>query len=80
MFKKGQHTVKSRLERSGEKYIFVEAQGSVVTISGFRQEGSGYSYKDLTVDIDGRIVKKTEDLREISHLVLKHFTRLGLRS
>ena len=79
MFKKGQHTVKSRTDKSGDKTILVEAQKSTLEISGFKSEGSGYAYKNLVVKIDGRLVKKTDKLDEVKKIVSKHFTSLGLR-
>ena len=79
MFKKGQHTVKSVIEGSGDKVIFVKAQNSTLKISGFKSEGSGYAYKNLVVEIDGRVVKKTDKLDEVRKIVSKHFTSLGLR-
>ena len=79
MFKKGQHTVTSRVERSGDKVILVEAQGSMVKISGFKSKGSEYAYKNLVVEIDGRVVKKTDKLDEVRNIVSKHFKSLGLR-
>ena len=79
MFKGEQHTVRSRIEQSGEKYILVEALGSVVRVSGFKQQGSGFSYRSLSVEIDGRLVKKTDDLSEVKKIVSKHFKSLGLR-
>ena len=78
MFKEGQHTVQSRLDRSGEKSILVEAQGSLILISGFKSEGSGFSYRSLVVEIDGRVVKKTERLDEVKKIVSKHLISLGL--
>lgn len=79
MFKKGQHTVKSKVDRSGDKVIFVEAQNSVVKVSGFKSEGSGYAYKKLVVEIDGRLAKKTDNLNEVKSIVSNHFKSLGLR-
>jgi len=79
MFKQGQHTVKSRLDRSGEKSIFVETEGSVVKISGFKKQDSGFSYRSLSVEVDGRLVKKTDDLSEVKKIVSKHLSGLGLR-
>lgn len=78
MFKKGQHTVKSIIAPTGDKTIFVEAQGSVVKISGFKSEGSGYSYKNIIVNIDGKVIR-TDKLVEVKKIVSKHFTSLGLR-
>ena len=79
MFKKGQHTVKSIVDKSGDKVILVEAQNSTLKISGFKSDGSGYAYKNLVVEIDGRVVKKTDKLDEVRKIVSRHFKSLGLR-
>jgi len=79
MFKKGQHEVTSRIESSNEKSIFIEAKGSTVKISGFKQSDTGYTYRRVAVEIDGRVVKKTENLDEIKRIVHRHFSNLGLQ-
>ena len=79
MFKKGQHKVTSVLDRKGEKVIKIESQRSTGEISGFKESGSGYDYKKITVKIDGRVVKKTESLDEVRHILADHFQSLGLR-
>lgn len=75
MFKKGQHKVYSRLQPSGDKDIIVETQNSKIKISGFKQSGSGYSYRNIIVEIDGRIVKSTDNLDEVKHIVSDHFSK-----
>ena len=80
MFKKGQHKVTSKVDRSGDKSISIEAQGSIATIKGFKSEGSGYSYRTLILEIDGSITKKTVDLQVVQMAVYKHFKEMGLRN
>ena len=79
MFKKGQHKVNGVLNRKGEKVIKIETSDTQIYISGFTQKGSGYDYKNLVVEINDRVVKKTEDLKEIRKIVQKTLLDLGLR-
>lgn len=78
MFKKGQHEVTSRIGRSGDKSIFIEFKGSTIKISGFKQDDTGYKYRNVVVEIDGRVVKKTENLDDIKRIVHNHFSAMGL--
>ncbi len=57
MFKKGQHKVNGVLRKDGQKIIKIEALKTNISIHGFTQKGSGYNYKKLIVEINGRIVK-----------------------
>jgi hypothetical protein len=79
MFKKGQHKVTGVLDRKGERVINVEAPNTKISISGFKSSGSGYDYKTLAVEINGRVVKKTDDLEVVRKLVDKTLSDLGLR-
>jgi len=79
MFKKGQHKVTSVLDRKGEKVIKVEASKTKISISGFTSSGSGYDYKNLIVEVNGRVIKKTDDLKEVNKVVYKTLLDLGLR-
>jgi len=79
MFKKGQHQVSSSVDRLGNKTIRVEALGSCVEVKGFKGEGSGFSYKRLSIEVGGRLVKRTEDLDEVQDFILSHFRGMGLR-
>ena len=79
MFKKGQHNVNGVLNRKGEKVIKIEAPDTKISISGFTQKGSGYDYKTLVVEINGRVAKKTDDLEVVRKVVLKTLLDLGLK-
>lgn len=79
MFKKGQHKVTGVLDRKGERVINVEAPNTKISISGFKSSGSGYDYKNLIVEVNGRVVKKTDDLEVVRKLVDKTLSDLGLR-
>jgi len=79
MFKKGQHKVTSDLNRKGDNVIKIEAQDTKISISGFTSSGSGYDYKKLAVEVNGRLVKKTDDLKEATKVVYKTLLDLGLR-
>jgi hypothetical protein len=79
MFKKGQHKVTGVLDQKGEKIIKIEAPNTKITISGFKSSGSGYDYKTLVVEINGRVVKKTDDLEVVRKLVDKTLSDIGLR-
>tara|TARA_B000000557_G_C20770919_1_gene441778 strand:+ start:84 stop:509 length:426 start_codon:yes stop_codon:yes gene_type:complete len=79
MFKKGQHKVNGVLDRKGQKVIKVEAPNTKISISGFTSKGSGFDYKNLVVEVNGRVVKKTDDLKEVNKIVYKTLLDLGLR-
>lgn len=79
MFKKGQHKVTGVLDRKGEKVIKVDAPNTKISISGFHSKGSGYDYKKLVVEVNGRVVKKTDDLKVVLEVVQKTLLGLGLR-
>jgi hypothetical protein len=80
MFKKGQHIVKSYVDRTNTFHFFeVSALGSVAKIEGILvSPKGGFTYKTLIVNIDG-IKKKVKDLDEAVSVIYKHFKSKGLR-
>lgn len=78
MFREGQHKVKGSYDSEGKKKIHVEAQGTNIVISGFKSSGSGYNYRTLVVEINGQVVKKTDDLKEVRKIVYETLSDLGL--
>ena len=79
MFKKGQHKVTGVLDRKGERTIKIEAPNTKISISGFKSSGSGYDYKNLIVEVNGREAKKTDDLEVVRKFVDKTLSNIGLR-
>lgn len=79
MFRGGQHKVIGSLDRKGDKVIYVEALGTKIAIRGFTKSGSGYAYKKLSVEINGRLVEKTDDLEVVRDIVRETLSDLGLR-
>lgn len=79
MFRKGQHTVKSYLDRTNTiKHIEVSALDSTASIVGLLVDpNGGYTYKTLMVNIDGRSVK-VSDLDEAVKVIYNHFKAKGL--
>ena len=78
MFKKDQHTVSSKYQGS-DLIITVSSEDSVARILGLRKGKSGVEYNNLSLEIDGRVIKKTEDMDEIKRIIFVHFKMLGLR-
>lgn len=78
MFRKGQHTVKSYIDRTNtHKHIEVSALDSTAKIVGLLVSPKGYVYKTLMVDIDGRKTK-VRDLDEAVKVIYNHFKAKGL--
>lgn len=79
MFRKGQHTVKSYVDRTNtQKHIEVSALDSTAKIVGLLvSPKGGYFYKTLMVNIDGRSVK-VSDLDEAVKVIYNHFKAKGL--
>ena len=80
MFKKGQHTVRSYVDRSNTyKHIEVNALGSSAKIEGVLvNPKGGFSYANLVVDIDGSKTK-ISDFDQAVELIYQHFSDLGLK-
>mgnify|MGYP001360397229 CR=1 FL=1 len=79
MFKPDQHKVSGVLNRNGQKIIKIEAPSTNISISGFTKKDSGYNYRNLTVEVNGRVFKKTDDLEVVRRVVQKTLLGLGLR-
>lgn len=79
MFRNGQHTVKSYVDRTNTfKYIEVSALGSLAKVEGiFVGPKGGFTYKTLSVNIDGTKTK-VKDLDEAISVIYRHFKSKGM--